>query len=222
MDLPDLVTGLLDACKHMDHAKLHPVLTATVAAFGFVFMHPFDDGNGRIHRFMIHHILARNGFSPEGVIFPVSATMLKQRAAYDETLELFSRPLMPLVDYSLDDQTGEMTVTNATGVYYRYIDFTMIAERLFRFIEQTIETELSSEFDFLTRYDAAKQRIQDIVDMPDRTIDLFIRLCVPNRGHITKGKRQRFFEKLTDDEITEMETCVRDVFSADVQSTSPR
>lgn len=212
LDLPDLMAGLLDACRQMEQAKVNPVLTATVAAFGFVFMHPFDDGNGRMHRFLIHHILARSGFSPEGVIFPVSATMLKQRAAYDETLELFSKPLMPLVDYRLDEQTGEMTVTNETGVYYRYIDFTVIAEHLFRFIGQTIETELSSEFDFLTRYDQAKQRIQDIVDMPDHSIDLFIRLCVPSQGHLTGGKRQRFFGKLTDEEITAMETCIREVF----------
>ena len=58
-DLPDLMCGWLDACKQMEAAKVRPVLTATVAAFGFVFMHPFDDGKGRIHRFLIHHILAR-------------------------------------------------------------------------------------------------------------------------------------------------------------------
>lgn len=212
LDLPDLMAGLFDACRQMEQAKVNPVLTATVAAFGFVFMHPFDDGNGRIHRFLIHHILARSGFSPEGVIFPISATLLKERAAYDETLELFSKPLMPLVDYSLDEQTGEMTVTNETAVYYRYIDFSVIAERLFRFVGQTIETELSSEFDFLTRYDQARQRLQDIVDMPDHSIDLFIRLCVANQGRLTGGKRQRFFGKLTDEEIAAMETCVREAF----------
>ena len=49
-NLPDMMQGLLDACRRMEAAKVHPVLTATVAAFGFVFMHPFDDGNGRIPR----------------------------------------------------------------------------------------------------------------------------------------------------------------------------
>lgn len=211
-DLPNVMQGLLDACRRMEDAKVHPVLTATVAAFGFVFMHPFDDGNGRIHRFLIHHILARTGFSPAGVIFPVSATMLKQRAEYDQVLELFSKPLMRLVEYDMDNQTGELTVTNETGLYYRYIDFTGIAEGLFRFIQQTIETELTSEFDFLICYDKAKQRIQDVVDMPDRDIDLFIRFCVPNQGRISKSKRQRFFGKLTDSEVSALEACVRDAF----------
>jgi hypothetical protein len=211
-DLPELMSGWLDTCKQMEDAKLHPVLMATVAAFGFVFLHPFDDGNGRIHRFLIHHVLAKAGFSPEGVIFPVSATMLKQRAEYDRVLELFSRPLMRLVEFDLDGRTGELTVTNETGLYYRYIDFTEIVVGLFQFIQETIETELTSEFDFLVCYDRAKHGIQDVVDMPDRDIDLFIRLCVPNQGRLAKAKRQRFFGKLTDPEVQALEECVQEAF----------
>jgi len=46
---------------------------------GFVLIHPFEDGNGRIHRFLIHHVLARRGFTPQGLLFPVSAVMLHDR-----------------------------------------------------------------------------------------------------------------------------------------------
>lgn len=35
-----------------------PVLAAGIA-FGFVFIHPFEGGNGRIHRYLIHHVLAK-------------------------------------------------------------------------------------------------------------------------------------------------------------------
>jgi hypothetical protein len=138
--------------------------------------------------------------------------MLKRRAEYDQTLELFSKPLMRLVEYDLDDRTGELTVTNDTGRYYRYIDFTVIADGLFRFIQQTIETELSSEFDFPVCYDIAKQQIRDLVDLPDRDIDLLIRLYVPSQGRLSKAKRERFFGKLTDAEGTAVEACVRDAF----------
>ena len=56
-----------------------PVVAAAVSSFAFVFIHPFEDGNGRIHRFLIHHVLSRRGYSPPGVIFPVSAAILRDR-----------------------------------------------------------------------------------------------------------------------------------------------
>jgi hypothetical protein len=49
-------------------------------SFVFVFVHPFEDGNGRIHRHLIHHMLAMRGFSPIGVVFPVSAAILDRSA----------------------------------------------------------------------------------------------------------------------------------------------
>ena len=39
--------------------ELDAVIAAAILAFGFVYIHPFEDGNGRIHRYLIHHVLAR-------------------------------------------------------------------------------------------------------------------------------------------------------------------
>ncbi len=72
-------------------------------------------------------------------MFPISASMLKNSADYDASLEAFSRQLMPLMEYSLDND-GRMTVYNETAIWYRYIDMTPQAETLFRFIDQTIGT----------------------------------------------------------------------------------
>lgn len=210
-DIHDLMEGMFYAYDRMMSSELHPVIIATAISFGFVFMHPFEDGNGRIHRFLIHNILAKRGFTPSGIIFPVSATMLRKIKDYDETLEMFSKPLMPFIDYDLD-RNGRMIVKNVTDVYYRYIDMTAIAERLFMFIQETIETDLVSELDFLLDYDKAKLSIQDVVDMPDRLIDLFIRLCIENRGFLSKNKRKSLFPELTDEEISRMEKCVHESF----------
>jgi len=94
-----------------------PVVAAAVAAFGFVFLHPFDDGNGRIHRFLVHHILSKLGFTPQGILFPVSAAMLRDRMAYDQVLEVFSASIMSFIQYELDPEDG-MTVQNATAQLY--------------------------------------------------------------------------------------------------------
>jgi len=91
----------------------------------------------RIHRFLIHNILARRGFTPRGLIIPVSAAMLKNPVAYDASLETFSRPLLRQIDYTLDS-VGEMQVQNDTVHWYRYIDMTAQAEALLGFISETI------------------------------------------------------------------------------------
>jgi hypothetical protein len=210
-DIPGLMEGMFYTYDRMVSSELHPVVIAAAISFGFVFMHPFDDGNGRIHRFLLHNILAQTGFTPEGLIFPVSATMLRKIKDYDETLELFSKPLMPLIDFELD-KNGKATVKNETDLHYKYVDMTAIAERLFGFIQETIEIELVSELDFLLEYDKAKSAIQDVVDMPDRLIDLFIRVCIENNGRLSKKKRKITFAKLTDEEVAKMETCVQEAF----------
>jgi len=210
-DLADLMEGLVAAHKRMESGHVPAVIHAAAVAYGFVFLHPFEDGNGRIHRFLIHNILARRGFTPEGIMFPISASMLRSPADYDASLEAFSRHLMALVEYSLDEE-GCMTVHNDTAVWYRYIDMTPEAEALFHFIEQTIDKELASELAFLANYDKTKKAIQVIVDMPDRKIDLFIRFCLQNNGRLSERKRASHFDFLSNEEIARMEQAVQTAY----------
>ena len=210
-DLADLMEGLTAAHERMNTGGISAVIQAAAIAYGFVFLHPFKDGNGRIHRFLIHNILARRGFTPEGIMFPISASMLKNPADYNVSLEAFSRQLMPLVEYSLDED-GRMTVHNDTALWYRYVDMTPQAEALFRFIDQTIDTELASELVFLDNYDKTKKAIQEIVDMPDRQIDLFIRFCLQNNGRISARKRASHFDTLSDEEISSMQQAVQSAY----------
>lgn len=218
-DLGDLMDGLTGAHERMKAGGVSAVIHAAVIAYGFVFLHPFEDGNGRIHRFLIHNILARRCFAPEGVIFPISASMLKNPVDYNASLEAFSRQLMPLVEYSLDED-GRMTVHNDTAIWYKYMDMTPQAEALFRFIDHTIDTELASELAFLADYDKTKNTIQESVDMPDRQIDLFIRFCLQNNGRLSARKRESHFAFLSDEEIARMEEAVFSAYGARVQSAA--
>lgn len=207
-DVASLMAGLLAAHHRMEAARIHPVIHAAAVAYGFVFMHPFEDGNGRIHRFLIHNILARRGYTPQGLMFPVSASMLKNPIAYNAALEAFSQPLVRLVEYAIDEE-GRMTVGNDTADWYRFIDMTTQVEALFDFITQTIETELADELAFLAHYDRTKTAMQAIVDMPDRQIDLFIRCCLQNQGRLSATKRRSTFGVLTDDEVNRMERALK-------------
>ncbi|MDZ7769500.1 MAG: Fic family protein [Woeseiaceae bacterium] len=48
-DVPRLMRGLLDMTTR--NPEMDAVVFAASVAFGFVFVHPFMDGNGRIHRY---------------------------------------------------------------------------------------------------------------------------------------------------------------------------
>ncbi|MCK4411708.1 hypothetical protein KAV67_05410 [Candidatus Bipolaricaulota bacterium] len=105
-----------------------------------------------------------------------------------------------------------MTVYNDTARWYRYLDMTPQAEALFGFIDETIDTELACELAFLANYDETKRAIQEIVDMPDRKIDLFIRFCLQNNGRLLVGKRLSQFDFLSDKEIARMEQAVQSAY----------
>lgn len=116
-DLPMLMEGWEASCRRLESGGIHPVVTAAIAGYGFVFLHPFEDGNGRLHRFLIQHALSAGGFAPQGILFPVSATMLKHIAKYDASLEAYSRPMMSLFEYELDDH-GSIAVSGNSVQYY--------------------------------------------------------------------------------------------------------
>ncbi len=205
-DVRGLMSGWEECSRRLGPAGAHPVVAASLLGFGFVFIHPFEDGNGRLHRFLIHHALAVGRFTPEGVIFPVSAVMLRERARYDTALESYSREIMPHVEYELDE-AGVLTVLNETAPHYRYPDLTRVTEELFGFIRDTIDREFTAELEYLAVFDAARRELAEIVDMPDSRLDLFIRLTLQGHGRLSRNKRARF-EELTDDEVERMEAVV--------------
>jgi len=122
-----------------------------------------------------------------------------------------------LVDYGLDEQ-GRMTVHNETARHYRYLDMTVQTEALFRFIETVVTKDLLEELRFLKNYDTAKRAIQEIVDLPDRLVDLFIRFCLQNQGRLSARKRTTRFATLTEDEVLRMEKALSDAYFADGDS----
>jgi hypothetical protein len=208
-DVPSLMEGLLDCQSRLDGSGLDAIVHAAAVSFGFVFIHPFSDGNGRLHRLLIHYILSRAGFTPKGLIFPVSAVMLQRRLEYDECLEAFSVPLMRLVEYE-ENEVGVVTVKNDTASFYRYFDATPMAEALYRWVQETVRDEFRGELEFVVRFRDARRAIESIVELPDRLANLFIKICLQNDGRLSAAKRKAYFSKLTDAEVKAMEKAVQE------------
>lgn len=205
-----LMRGMRDMAIKTD--GMSPEIRAAVIAFGFVFIHPFEDGNGRIHRFLIHDVLALDGLVPEGVIIPVSAHMLNHRREYDRILETYSKPLMQLIQYHMH-ATGEVVITNPEVVegYFRYPDLTDQCIYLTKTIHATLSEDMLEELIFLRRYEEAKADIQQIVDMPDRMLNRMILFLHQNKGVFPK-RRRNDFHQLTEDEIMSIQATYRRVF----------
>lgn len=208
-DLGPLMTAWLQLARQLAHTdSVPPIAAAALVAWNFVYLHPFEDGNGRLHRFLIHHLLAARRFGPPGVLLPVSAVLLNRPADYDAALEAFSVPLKQRTDYELSED-GELTVQNATLDHFRYLDCTVMAEALHGFLAETIETELPAELHFLQSYDVARAAMRDVVDLPEPAANLFLRLCRQNNGHLSQAKRKlAAFAKLTEDEIARLEQAI--------------
>lgn len=209
-DLPDLIQGLIDFDRRYA-VGLDPVVAAAVLAFGFVYIHPFEDGNGRIHRYLLHHVLTERGFNPPGVIFPVSAVILERIEEYRQVLESYSKRLLPLIEWEPTEQMN-IQVLNETGDFYRYFDATPHIEFLYSCVEQTIEVDLPHEIHFLQSYDRFKAKIEAMIEMPASTVDLLFRFLQQNAGKLSSRARQKEFAALQEHEIEYVEAAYQFAF----------
>jgi len=218
VDLEDLMAGLIDANHRMGSSGLDPVVQAAATAFGFIYIHPLQDGNGRLHRCLIHHVLAERRFTPPGMVFPVSSVMLERIDDYRLTLQNHSRALMHYIRWQpTPDRNVE--VLNDTADLYRFFDCTDAAEFLYACVRQTVERDLPREVDYLRRNDEALRRIMDTVELPDNLAQDFIMFVRQNRGELPNRRRSNVFAKLSDEEIATLEEIVTDAFDGFDENT---
>jgi hypothetical protein len=211
-DLTALVEGMVAFDDRSSGGGGDPVIAAAVLAFGFVYIHPFVDGNGRLHRWLIHHVLARGGFNPTGVVFPISAAILRRLILYREVLESYSRPLLKVIDWAAR-MDGNVEVRNDTANFYRFFDATAHAEFLFDRVAETVEEDLPREVQYLKTYDAFVSRIEVFFDMPKSTLDLLWRFLQQNNGKLSKRAREREFSKLTESETSAIQEVFAEVWA---------
>lgn len=211
-DLEQLMNGWLQTVRLLCNDNMDAVVSAAMIAFGFVFIHPFEDGNGRLHRYIIHHILAKKNFTQEGIIFPVSAAMLNEITRYRKVLEAYSLPLLDFIEWKETDRHN-VEVLNDTIDYYRYFDATPQAEFLYHCVQQTAEHIIPQEVNYLLQYDAFKKIMEETYEMPDKTISLLLRFLQQHNGSLSKRAREKEFEQLTDEEATHIEQTFKNIFA---------
>jgi hypothetical protein len=203
-DAPALLNGLREcAARTVGAASL---VRAAVLSFGFVYLHPMADGNGRISRFLINDTLRRDKALPSPFILPISATItssLARRRSYDEVLELFSRPLLRRYasawrfgpERTADDGVRynlEFDAYREALPAWRYPDLTEHVEFLADVVRQTLEHEMRDEASFLRSLRAAREGIKRVLEGPDSDIDRIIRSVRDNAGRVSNKLRAEF------------------------------
>jgi hypothetical protein len=145
-DCPDMVGGLFCTLERMwqditeEPGSIDSVVAASMLGFGMVFIHPFEDGNGRVHRFFIQPAGRRCGSVPHR-LFPVSRGMVREPEKYMSCLNNFDAQTMPHITYTIAGD-GEMVILNDTDHLYRYFDSTAMAEYLYECVHTCVEDDL--------------------------------------------------------------------------------
>jgi hypothetical protein len=203
-DVPSILEGLRETLRRTQ--GLSPVARAALASFGFVYLHPMVDGNGRISRFLINDILRRDGALVAPYIVPISTVLQRpdlRPLSYDGALELFSRPLMQqyrgLWSFGPEGRGQDGVTYNLQFDGYqdalhawRYPDLTRHVTFLADALDLTIEQEMRSEAQYLPRHGAARSRLKTIVEGPDPALDRIIRSVRESRGTISGKLRTEY------------------------------
>ncbi|MDO9436290.1 Fic family protein [Hydrogenophaga sp.] len=187
---------------------------AAVLAFGFVYVHPMSDGNGRIHRFLISDTLQRDNAIPPGVIVPISATITSVREfghGYDRVLDVFSRRFMRRYEtayrfgnmLTYDDgvrSNFEFDAYEDAGHAWRYPDLTEHVVFTAELVAHTIQREMADEARVLVRFQLAQQRIKSVLEMPDADTVRMIR-SIKESGWRVSGKLAKEYPRLEEEAL---------------------
>jgi Fic family protein len=211
-DLETLLEGLIETNNKLQNSDFNPVLSATLIAFGFVLIHPFVDGNGRIHRYLIHHVLAKKGYAKNNIIFPVSAAILQRIPEYKEVFDNYTSGRIDLIEWR-PTPDNNIEVLNETIDLYRYFDATKMAEFLYSCVEETIDKIIPNEVEYLRKYDAFKFMLDQTFEMPDKMVALLVRFLDQGNGSLSARAREKEFNMLVDNEIKVIEDLYSTIFS---------
>lgn len=217
---PDTARELMQALMDFSNGfrgQVDPMIAAAVISFGFVLIHPFMDGNGRLSRFLFHHSLCRAGALREGLILPVSVAMKKHEAEYLAALQAFSRPARERwsVRWLHEDQPEFTYQGDSSHAFYRYWDATACVEFGLSMAREALDVELKQETQYLLHYDAILRRINEQFDLRGSDLSTLVMACIDQQGHLSKRRRDQFRDRVPQEAFAAIEAATREVVGLD-------
>jgi hypothetical protein len=238
-DVAPMMDGLRTFVERTQGAS--PIARAAVASFGFVYIHPLADGNGRVHRFLVNDVLRRDGAVHPPFILPISALITEhaaERARYDAALEVFSRPLMRAYAdrYTFTreaeaqpdgiESNFKFDAYDEARAAWRFLDLTSHVEYTAGLLERTIQQEMHAQAAFFRSNAQARAAVKEIIEGPDADIDAIIRSVRESAG-VRSGKLAKRFPALLNDATwRKVAAVVADAFTpaaaeGDIEAVEP-
>ena len=219
---PEALPALMEGWMQMANAAggdVPPLVKAAVVSFGFVFLHPFMDGNGRLSRLLSHHSLNQQQVLPtvggNPAILPLSVAMKRHEADYLAALEAFSKPARQLWDVTWLGGSQFAFDFRSTPQIYAHWDGSAAAAYITRCAEEALTQSLVQETAFLAAWDQVFASIDRDFDLPNRTIQLLIQWIRQNDGHLPNRRRNApELQLLQPGQLERIEAIVRDGFFA--------
>jgi hypothetical protein len=199
---PELTKSIMKEIESLSNngSGINPICLASSISFGFVFAHPFTDGNGRISRFLIHHALNKSDKMPDNIMLPISVAMKSNEGEYLTSLESFSIPARKLCDVNwIDNEDFIFNWKDGSDLFFKYPDLTEQTVFLMEMTNIALKEVLDSEIDFLTMFDKVYSKVSLEHDVNNNALSSFIASALKNKGVISNRKRKRFAYQASDE-----------------------
>jgi hypothetical protein len=226
---PDAMLTLMDGWARMANSTegdVPPLVRAALVSFGFVFLHPFMDGNGRLSRLLSHHSLNLQQALPQvegqATLLPLSVAMKRHEADYLAALEAFSRPARQLWDVTCVADNEFLFDFKSTPHVYAHWNGETSARFVTTCAEQALAQSLIEETQFIQAYDQAFDRIDRAFNLPNRTVNLLIQWIHQNGGQMPARRRNApELVGLQPAQIDHIAAIVAECFNAPEQAPRP-
>ena len=212
--IAEMMQGLIEMHQGLSYeTDIPPLIHATVVSFMFVYFHPFSDGNGRTHRYLIHDIL-KSRSKKNDFIVPISSAILNNLSSYDKVLEIVSKPVMALLQYEYLEDEKTIRIDNDISYMYQFPDLTEHVVFLNDMINVAFNHELLNELFYVLTFDNLKKSINELFDVGERHLSLLVNLLMHNKGTFSSRKIKFVAKYFSPDEITAMEKVATNAIQA--------
>lgn len=154
--LQSLMAGLNNVVTKISQVPTE--IQAGIISFGFVFIHPFVDGNGRIARFLVHDVINRHSKVLKDSRMLITANLYKDKKGYLKVMQNYCKPITDKINHKcIREDCLEIANPDEVEDYYKYPDLTLQCTFLLKSLYSSITKDIPHEMLFLEKYDKVKR-----------------------------------------------------------------